>query len=619
MIERIKYKMDLLEKISSSADVKKLSADERKQLCAEIRRFLVDAVSKTGGHLASNLGVVELTVALHTVFDIPDDKFVWDVGHQSYVNKILTGRKDGFANLRKMDGMSGFPKRSESDADVFNTGHSSTSISAALGLARARNLDGGSYSVGAVFGDGALTGGMMYEAMNDAGRFKSPFILILNDNNMSISKNVGSISKYLRALRIKPGYTKFKKSAESFLDKIPLIGETLYNIISNIKHKLQRILLQNTMFENFGFEYLGPIDGHDLEALINVLRLAKSKQKPVFVHVRTKKGKGYSPAEHHPDTFHGIGPFCAETGKTSPCKKTFSDAFGDALFVEANKNEKIVGITAAMPDSTGMTNFSKYFKDRFFDVGIAEQHGVTLAAGIAAGGYIPVFPVYSSFLQRAYDQILHDVCLQNLHVVFAVDRAGVVGADGETHQGIYDISFLSSMPNMTVLSPCSYKQLGQMLSFAINECAGPVAIRYPRGCEQTDSSKDFMPFKAETCIDGTDAVIYSSGRMMSTAYKAAELAGGNVRVVELTTIKPLDVETIQDTALPVCCVIEDGVKSGGLGEKISAIIAESNKNCVVMTFAYPDEPIVQGTVEQLDKKYGLDAETVANAIRNLKG
>ena len=618
MRERIK-KMDVLDKIASSDDVKKLTCEERKILCKEIREFLVDSVSKTGGHLSSNLGVVELTVALHSVFDIPEDKFVWDVGHQSYVNKLLTGRRDAFSTLRQFGGLSGFPKRSESGADVFDTGHSSTSISAALGIARARNLSGESFSVGAVFGDGALTGGMMYEAMNDAGRLKTPFILILNDNNMSISKNVGSISKYLRALRIKPGYSNFKKKAESFLDRIPLVGNHIYNFVSNIKHKLQRILLQNTIFENFGFEYLGPVDGHDLEALINVLRLAKSKQKPVFVHVCTKKGKGYSPAEHHPDVFHGIGPFCVESGKVEASQKTYSDIFGDALFVAANKNEKVIGITAAMPDSTGMSNFAKYFKDRFFDVGIAEQHGVTMAAGFAVGGYIPVFPVYSSFLQRAYDQILHDVCLQNLHVIFAVDRAGIVGADGETHQGVYDISFLTSMPNMTVLSPSNYSQLEQMLDYAINKCTGPVAIRYPRGAQQAEKSlTEFNPGKVSVVTDGDKICILASGRMMDTANRVAEFVDG-VRVVEIPTIKPLDINTIIELALPVTCVIEDGICSGGIGEMIGAAFAQNNIQSSFEIFAFPDEPIVQGTISELDKKYGMDAETIAQKLKAMKG
>ena len=610
--------MNLLEQISSSGDIKKLSTEQRKQLCREIREFLVHSVSKTGGHLASNLGVVELTVALHSVFDIPEDKFVWDVGHQSYVNKLLTGRRAGFETLRKFGGMSGFPKRSESPADVFDTGHSSTSISAALGLARARELEKKSYSVGAIFGDGALTGGMMYEAMNDAGRFKSPLILILNDNNMSISKNVGSISKYLRALRIKPGYSRFKKKATSFLDKIPVVGNPLYNMISNMKHKLQRILLQNTIFENFGFEYFGPVDGHDLDGLINVFRLAKSKQKPVFVHIRTKKGKGYPPAEHHPDTFHGIGPFCAETGRTCEPGRDYSAAFGGAVFDAAAENDKVVGITAAMPVSTGMEMFSRYFKDRFFDVGIAEQHGVTMAAGLAAGGYVPVFPVYSSFLQRAYDQILHDVCLQNLHVVFGVDRAGAVGADGETHQGIYDIAFMNSMPNMTVLSPCNYTELEEMVRFAANECTGPVAIRYPRGCMQFDGGS-FVPGRANVVADGNEITVYATGRMMNTAAEVRTILGDGVRIVEITTVKPLDTETVLKAALPFSCVIEDGVAKGGLGEAIGALFAEKGITGKFRAFGYPDEPVVQGSVDELDRKYGIDPRSIAEVLSEMKG
>ena len=443
--------MSILDNVNSSMDVKKLSINEKLLLCDEIRDFLIKSVSETGGHLASNLGVVELTVAIHSVFDIPQDKFVWDVGHQSYVNKILTGRKKDFLTLRKLGGISGFPKTAESPADVFNTGHSSTSISAALGIARARNLSKDNCSVGAIFGDGALTGGMMYEAMNDAGRMKSPFILILNDNNMSISRNVGSISKYLRALRVKPGYSKMKGRVENTIVKLPFFGNGIKRVLTRIKYNLRRILLPNTVFENFGFEYLGPVDGHNLEKLIDVLTVAKSKQKPVFVHVYTKKGKGYSPAEYYPEAFHGVGSFDARTGVIPESAPDYSMAFGDYLFEISNKNEKVIGITGAMPISTGMTKFSKYFRDRFFDVGIAEQHGVTMAAGMAISGFIPVIPLYSSFLQRAYDQILHDVCLQNLHVVFPVDRAGIVGSDGETHQGIYDISFLSSMPNMTIL------------------------------------------------------------------------------------------------------------------------------------------------------------------------
>ena len=611
--------MKLLDKINSSADIKGLSKAELMQLCDEIRKFLIDSVSKTGGHLASNLGVVELTVALHTVFDIPDDKFVWDVGHQSYVNKILTGRKENFATLRKFGGLSGFPKRSESEADVFDTGHSSTSISAAVGIARARNLEGSKNAVGAIFGDGALTGGMMYEAMNDAGRLKSPLILILNDNNMSISRNVGSVSKYLRELRLKPGYSALKRRTERALDKIPFIGNGLYNILSNIKNKAQRLLLESTFFENLGFEYLGPVDGHDLDSLINVFRLAKSKQRPVFVHVRTKKGKGYAPAEQSPESFHGVGPFVAETGECPSSEKDYSAAFGDALFDIANGNEKVVAITAAMPISTGLSKFSKYFKDRFFDVGIAEQHGVTMAAGLAVGGYTPVFAVYSSFLQRAYDQILHDVCLQNLHVVFAVDRAGIVGSDGETHQGLYDISFLSSMPNMTVLSPCDYDELRDMLEYAICKCTGPVAIRYPRGCSRYGGLKDdFYPNKYPVCTDHNKISIFATGRMMNTAEKVRGLLGG-ARIIEVPVISPIIEEEIIKNVLPVCCVIEDGVRSGGMGEKIASILAKKGISTKLCLCAFPDKPVVQGTIDELDREYGLNAETIAKRINSLSG
>lgn len=609
--------MKLLDKINSSADIKGLSKAELMQLCDEIRKFLIDSVSKTGGHLASNLGVVELTVALHKVFDIPGDKFVWDVGHQSYVNKILTGRKDEFDTLRKFGGLSGFPKRSESEADVFDTGHSSTSISAAVGIARARNLEGGKYAVGAIFGDGALTGGMMYEAMNDAGRLKSPLILILNDNNMSISRNVGSVSKYLRELRLKPGYSSLKRRTERALEKIPFIGSGLYNLLSNIKNKAQRLLLESTFFENLGFEYLGPVDGHDLDSLINVLRLAKSKQRPVFVHVRTKKGKGYAPAEQSPENFHGVGPFVAETGECTSSEKDYSAAFGDELFDIANGDEKVVAITAAMPISTGLSKFSKYFKDRFFDVGIAEAHGVTMAAGMAVGGYVPVFAVYSSFLQRAYDQILHDVCLQNLHVVFAVDRAGVVGSDGETHQGLYDISFLSSMPNMTVLSPCDFEELRDMLEYAICKCTGPVAIRYPRGCSQYGGLKDdFCPNVYPVCTDHDKISIFATGRMMNTAEKVREILGG-ARIIEVPVVNPIIEEEIIKNVLPLCCVIEDGVKNGGMGEKIASIIAKEGIGTKLCLCAFPDKPVVQGSIDELDKEYGLNAEAIAERMNEI--
>lgn len=612
--------MSILERISCSGDVKKLDEHERVVLCSEIREFLIDTISATGGHLASNLGVVELTVALHTVFDIPVDKFVWDVGHQSYVNKLLTGRREMFGGLRSFGGMSGFPKTSESEADVFNTGHSSTSISAAVGLAKARDLSGEKNFVGAVFGDGALTGGMMYEAMNDAGSLKSPLILILNDNNMSISKNVGSISKYLRALRITPGYSRIKRNVEKVLDSIPVFGGAMERMISHIKHRLIRMILPTTMFENFGFEYYGPVDGHDLNQLINVFTLAKAEQKPVFIHVRTKKGKGYLPAEQHPDCFHGVGPFVRETGEMKAYARDYSAVFGDKLFGLAQENAKIVGITAAMPISTGMDKFSKYFRDRFFDVGIAEQHAVTMAAGLARGGYIPVFPVYSSFLQRAYDQLLHDVCLQNLHVVLAVDRAGIVGADGETHQGIYDIAFCSSMPYMSILSPSSFEELEEMLDYAVNRHDGPIVVRYPRGAVQCKSAVRHFEFgKAYVLSEGEGITIYSTGRMTATAEKVRDMLGGSAKIVSVPTIRPLDEKTILDNASEVCCVLEDGIASGGFGSAVAKVFAREGQASRLMLFGFPDEPVVHGSIEELDRKYGLDAEGIFNALSNIKG
>ena len=418
----------LLDNIGSPDDLKKLNTDELTALSAEIREFLIDSVSKTGGHLASNLGVVELTVALHTVFNVPKDKIIFDVGHQSYVHKILTGRKDSFASLRKFGGISGFPKRSESECDAFNTGHSSTSVSAALGLARARDLDGGDFNVIAVFGDGALTGGMMYEAMNDAGHSKTPLILILNDNAMSISKNVGAVAKHLRKLRMSPVYFRSKLVIENALKKIPLAGGGIVNIIKKIKRFFRRLVIPTTMFDDMGFTYMGPVDGHDIKAMIQCFEYVKDEKKPVFIHVQTKKGKGYAPAESNPRKFHGISSFDKETGETRRGAETYSARFGSVMVRLAEENKKIVAITGAMPDGTGLEEFGKRFKNRFFDVGIAEQHGVTFAAGLAAGGYVPVIPLYSSFLQRAYDQTLHDVCLQNLHVVFPIDRAGIVGA-----------------------------------------------------------------------------------------------------------------------------------------------------------------------------------------------
>ena len=608
----------LLDKIKSPDDLKKLDTGELTQLCHEIREFLIDSVSETGGHLASNLGIVELTVALHTVFDVPKDKIVFDVGHQSYVHKILTGRKDNFGTLRRFHGMSGFPKRSESDCDVFNTGHSSTSISAALGLARGRDLDGDDYNVIAVFGDGALTGGMMYEAMNDAGHSNTPLILILNDNAMSISKNVGAVSRHLRKLRMSPVYFRSKHAVESFLKKLPLLGKPVVTLIKQIKRFFRRLVIPTTIFDDMGFTYMGPVDGHDIKSIMQCFEYVKGEKKPVFIHVQTKKGKGYAPAESNPQKFHGISAFDKRTGETKKSSETYSARFGSVMVRLAEKNDKLIAITGAMPNGTGLDEFQKRFKNRFFDVGIAEQHGVTLSAGLAASGYIPVIPLYSSFLQRAYDQTLHDVCLQNLHVVFPIDRAGIVGADGETHQGIYDISYLSHMPNMTILSPATLDQLETMLDFAVNSFNAPIAIRYPRGStEAKDVPTDFTLGKAQLLQSGKDVTIIATGRMVKRAQEVAALAGKSVEILALPTIKPLDEAAVIASAMKTKHVItiEDNVKTGGMGSMIATLLKEKQVECKFRIFAFPDEPVTHGSIDELDKLYGLDAISIVSKIQ----
>lgn len=609
---------EILNRVNSPEDLKKLNSDELTRLCREIRVFLIEHVSKTGGHLASNLGVVELTVALHTVFNVPKDKIIFDVGHQSYVHKILTGRKKEFDTLRQFGGMSGFPKRSESAADAFNTGHSSTSISAALGMARARDLDGKNNNIIAVFGDGALTGGMMYEAMNDAGHSNTPLILILNDNAMSISKNVGAVATHLRNLRTSPAYFKSKRVVEEFLNKLPLIGKPLKSFIRTIKRSVRRMVIPTTLFDDLGFTYIGPVDGHDLSSVIAVLKYAKEENKPVLIHVQTKKGKGYYPAENNPQKFHGISKFDPKTGRTAPSKETYSERFGTVLIELAKKNDKVVAITGAMPNGTGISEFSKYFKNRFFDVGIAEQHGVTLAAGLAASGYVPVIPLYSSFLQRAYDQTLHDVCLQNLHVVFPIDRAGIVGADGETHQGIYDIAYLSHAPNMAILSPSTFLELDKMLCYAVNEHKGPIAVRYPRGNTQAVMpSVDFKFGQAVTVKTGTDISIIATGRMVKRAQEVSEILsenGVNAEIIALPTIKPLDEAAVLKTAMKTGRVItiEDGVKTGGIGSMIASLLMEKEVSVKFRIYAFPDKPVTHGSIDELDKLYGLDAITIAD-------
>ncbi len=609
----------LLDKIKSPDDLKQLNTDELIMLCHEIREFLIDSVSKTGGHLASNLGVVELTVALHTVFNVPEDKIIFDVGHQSYVHKILTGRKDEFKNLRQFGGISGFPKRSESDCDSFNTGHSSTSISAALGMARGRDLNGDNYNIISVFGDGALTGGMMYEAMNDAGHSRTPLILVLNDNAMSISKNVGAISTHLRKLRLSPVYFRSKHAVESFLNKIPLIGKAIVRLIKKVKRSFRRLIIPTTLFDDLGFTYMGPVDGHDIKSLIQCFEYVKGEKKPVFIHVQTKKGKGYEHAENNPQKFHGISPFDKKTGETKETAETYSARFGTTLLKLAEENSKIVAITGAMPNGTGLNEFHKKFKKRFFDVGIAEQHGVTLSAGLAASGYIPVIPLYSSFLQRAYDQTLHDVCLQNLHVVFPIDRAGIVGSDGETHQGIYDISYLSHMPNMTILSPATLDQLEVMLDFAVNKYDAPIAIRYPKGgAEAKNVPSEFEFGKAQLLQSGNDITIIASGRMVKRAQEVASLAGKSVEIIALPTIKPLDKAAVIASAMKTKNVItiEDNVKIGGIGSMIATLLKEKQLDCKFKIFAFPDEPVTHGSIDELDRLYGLDTLSIVSKIKD---
>lgn len=606
-----------LDDINSPDDIKKLSLNELNGLCAEIREFLVDNVSLTGGHLASNLGIVELTVAIDLVFDLPIDKVVFDVGHQSYVHKILSGRRDSFDSLRQFNGISGFPKRDESEYDSFNTGHSSTSISAALGLARARDLSGDNYSVIALFGDGALTGGMMYEAMNDAGRVKTPLILILNDNEMSISKNVGAVALHLRKLRTSEFYFRSKHTAYRILNKIPLIGKPIEALLRKIKRVIRHRVIPTTLFEDLGFTYIGPVDGHNISAIVPCLEYAKEEKKPVLIHVQTKKGKGYPPAENNPRKFHGVGPFDKNTGIVKPHDETYSAHFGNTLAKLAETNDKIVAVTGAMPDGTGLEPFALQFPKRFFDVGIAEQHAVTLCAGLACGGYVPVIPLYSSFLQRAYDQTLHDVCLQKLHVVFPVDHAGIVGSDGETHQGIYDISYLSHMPDMTILSPSSFDELDEMMDYAINIHNGPIAIRYPKGSTQYSHVREHFRFGHASLVkNGKDIVIFTTGRMLCRAAEVADILERkniSVKIIAFPTIKPLDSTAVIKAAAETkhAVTIEDNVKTGGLGSMIGTIIAENNINCNFKIFAFPDEPIQHGTISELDKFYGLDAETIA--------
>ena len=605
-----------LEQIESPADLKKMNRRELDALAAQIRQFLIESVSKTGGHLASNLGVVELTIALHRVFNLPEDKIVFDVGHQSYVHKILTGRMGQFSTLRQEGGLSGFPKTSESEYDAFNTGHSSTSISAALGLARARDLKGQSYKVVALIGDGALTGGLAYEAINDAGHAENDLIVVLNDNEMSIGKNVGGISEYLSRIRTRPSYFKLKSATETALEKLPF-GESIVEFLRRIKDGLKQTFMQQNIFEDLGFTYLGPVDGHDIGRMEKMFEHAKNTKGPVLVHVCTKKGHGYQPAEAKPQTFHGISRFDIASGEVIRDKVTadYSAIFGRHLVRLAKDNEKIVAISPAMASGSGLLPFARSFPKRFFDVGICEAHAVTSAAGLAIGGFIPVVAIYSSFLQRAYDQIIHDVALQNLHVVFCIDRAGVVGDDGETHQGIFDIAFMSQIPNMAVLAPASFYELEHMLKYAVLKHKGPICIRYPRGREQYKGTQvKFVFGKSELISEGGDVTIVAVGNLVRYAAQAAQellRQGIFAEVVNVRTVVPLDKETILRSVRKTgdVLVLEDGVARGGVGDMVARLLIENGVTANFEGRGY-DEFVAQAKVARIHEKYGLDTAAI---------
>ena len=613
----------MLEKINSIEDLKKLNIAEKEELAKDIRKYILEIVSENGGHLASNLGVVELTIALHSVYNVPDDKIIWDVGHQTYVHKILTGRKENLKTLRKLNGIAGFPKTKESETDCFNTGHSSTSISAALGMARARDIMGKENSVVAVIGDGALTGGMAIEALNDAGYSQCKMTVILNDNEMSISKNVGGLNMFLSKLRTKKLYTKSNISAKKIILKIPLVGKPFVRVVRRVKRSIKQLIIPKMFFEDIGFTYLGPVDGHNIQELENILRLSKQVEAPVLVHVLTKKGKGYKIAEENPDKFHSTGPFNIETGESKSKKKDdYSKVFGKKLVELAKNNPKIVAVTASMKDGTGLTEFQKQYPDRFFDVGIAEQHAIGFAAGMAKAGMIPVVPIYSSFYQRAYDQVIHDVAIQELPVVMCVDRAGVVGADGETHQGLLDMAFFRLVPNLSILAPKDFKELEDMLEFAVN-LGKPVVIRYPRGGEDNyrfNSENQIELGKAELLKDGEDITIIAIGKMVARAMKIAEkLQKEDIKaaVINSRFLKPLDKEKIKEFVIKtkIVVTIEDGTIINGLATAVSEVITENGiKDKKILNYAYPDKFIQHGSVAELEKIYGLDEEKIYHDI-----
>ncbi len=613
----------VLEKIKNAEDIKKLKRSEYRLLAQEIREFLIEKLSVTGGHLASNLGVVELTMALYLSFDFPRDQVVWDVGHQSYTHKILSGRMAWFDELRKFGGMSGFPKRKESPFDAFDTGHSSTSISAGLGLAKARDVLGENKFVVSVIGDGALTGGMAYEALNNAAQLKNNFIIVLNDNNMSIAPNVGGMSQYLGGMRTKKGYTTLKKNVVSALNQMPVIGKRAITKLKKTKNGIKQMVIPGMLFENMGLTYLGPVDGHNILQMMRIFQEAKRLDHAVLVHVITKKGKGYAPAENAPSEFHGVGPFDIVTGKSLESKKMgYTEVFSNEICALARRHSRLVAITAAMPGGTGLSHFAKEFPERFVDVGIAEEHAVTCAAGMAVGGLLPVFAVYSSFLQRGFDQVVHDVCIQNLHVVFAIDRAGLVGADGETHQGLFDLSYLGIIPNMVIMAPKNSEELKMMLRFAVEDYQGPIALRYPRGVAYEGFSQYQAPIvlgRAEMMEEEEQIALFALGSMVTTAEHLREKLkkkGYRVSLVNARFAKPVDFSMI-DRLLEkhqLLVTMEENVLRGGMGEAVADYIAQRKERPLLYHVTLPDDYVEHGDVTKLKSYIGVDSDSIAERI-----
>ena len=613
----------LLEKIEQTNDIKQLTEADYGVLAEEIREFLIQSISETGGHLGSNLGAVELTMALHLFLNLPEDKIIWDVGHQSYTHKILTGRRDGFVNLRKFGGMSGFPKRKESDCDCFDTGHSSTSISAGLGMVKARDIQGGKNTIVSVIGDGSLTGGMAYEALNNASRLETNFIIVLNDNNMSISENVGGVSKYLNNIRTADMYLDLKEGVYNSLHGKSKYGDKMVSQIRRVKSSFKNLVVPGMFFEDMGITYLGPVDGHNISAMVRMLKEARKIRGAVLLHVITQKGKGYTPAERHPARFHGAEPFDIDTGIPSKPqnKANYTDIFSTVMCKMGQRDEQVVAITAAMPDGTGLKRFRNMYPERFFDVGIAEEHAVTFAAGLAAGGLKPIVAIYSSFLQRAYDQILHDVCLQNLPVVFAIDRAGLVGSDGETHQGIFDLSYLSSIPNMHIMAPKNKWELSDMMKFAVSS-GMPIALRYPRGEAFDGLKENRAPIeygRSEAIYEEEDIILFAAGSMVKVALAVREQLkerGYSCSLTNARFVKPIDEQAVHEACKEhkLIVTMEENVLSGGYGEKVRTCVDELGAPVRVLNIAIPDEYVEHGNVELLKREIGIDADSIVKKI-----